>query len=187
MLPFGNHLRLHPAARDVRAASRGKHPSQRALERQSAFREPDLVTKAPEFFEDAAFVSTSSRLKKQDVLGACLRTSSVFVTLGTSGSVLLPLAARALSIPMSMHGFESVQTIPSISGAFLAVAAGLLVTISRMALIAAWPALRESNETGNSQVWFDSTWSQIFLMECICFWLCLDFFVACNRNVGIDR
>lgn len=150
-------MRLHPAARDVRTASQRKHPSERALKRQRAFREPDLVTEAPEFFEDPAFVSTSSRLKKRDILGACLSTSSVFMAVGTAGSVLLPLAARALSIPMSMHGFESVQTIPSINGAFLAVAAGLLVTIIRMTLVAAWPALRKSNETGNSQVRFEFT------------------------------
>lgn len=137
---------------NVCAAAKSKRPSERALKRQNAFKEATLQHEVPEFFEAKEFVSKSARAKRREVLGACLNTSAVFVTLGTTGSVVIPAIAGLTTSSFSPMSLPSVQTLPTPDSALLAVGAGVAVTAARTGLAAVWPALRESNDAANNQV-----------------------------------
>ena len=133
--------------------ARARKTSDKALRRQDALRrEGPVATAPPQFFEDPGYVTKSDRLFKKTVIAVALNTSAIYITLGCIGCVLVPAAAERLSLPLADASIRSLQQFPAAQDALLAVGAGLLVTAARYALMAVWPALRDSNDAGNNQV-----------------------------------
>ena len=138
-------------------AKRSRKPSERALERQDAFREVQLLQKVPQFFEDPGFPTISGRLRRGEVLNACFVASAIVTTLGTAGSVLLPLGARALGFAWQGGAFESLQRVPNGTQALVAVGAGLAVAAARQGLASLWPRFQKAIDVRNSEVRAPST------------------------------
>jgi hypothetical protein len=136
---------------DTRAEAK-RRKSSRALQRQEAFREADLQTRVPEFFEEPSYPTISNRLRRTEVLASCFSVSAVMTTIGVTGCVLVPLAAKSLGISLPGFALETVQNTPSLQDALFAVAVGLAVTCARQVLIVLWPMLKESNDAANSLV-----------------------------------